>query len=57
MAIKVLSTVHTIDYKACEVEISIVSTSTEEDTETRGQWRTIGEAQVELHLFAYAKND
>ena len=57
MAIEALSTVHATDYKAGEVEIGIVSESSEEDSKTRGKWRTMSEAEVEQHLLAYAEKD
>ncbi|THH06979.1 hypothetical protein EW146_g9453 [Bondarzewia mesenterica] len=57
MAIEALSTVHATDFKAGEVEIGIVSSSEDEDPKTRGQWRTMGEAEVDTHLLAYAEKD
>ncbi len=52
-----MSTVHATDYKAGEIEIGIVSTSEEEDENVRGQWRVMGEAEIEEHLMAYAERD
>ncbi|TEB29580.1 N-terminal nucleophile aminohydrolase [Coprinellus micaceus] len=57
LAIEVMSTVHATDYKPGEIEIGIVSTGEEEDLKTRGQWRVMGEAEVEKHLLAYAEKD
>jgi len=57
MAIEALSTVHSTDYKAGEVEIAIVSTSEEEEERHRGKWRVFGEAEVEKHLLAYGEKD
>lgn len=57
MAIEALSTVHATDYKSGEVEIGIVSTAEDEDPKLRGKWRTMGEAEVEQHLLAYAEKD
>lgn len=57
MAIEALSTVHATDFKAGEVEIGIVSSAEEEDPKTRGQWRVMGEAEIERHLLAYAEKD
>ena len=57
MAIEALSTVHSTDYKAGEVEISIVSTSELEPAKTRGKWRVFGEEEVEKHLLAYGEKD
>jgi 20S proteasome subunit alpha 1 len=39
------------------VEIGIVSNSEEEDEETRGLWRTLGEKERDEHLSAYAEKD
>ena len=57
MAIEALSTVHSTDYKAGEVEIAIVSTSEQEEERHRGKWRVFGEAEVERHLLAYGEKD
>ncbi|TFY83250.1 hypothetical protein EWM64_g761 [Hericium alpestre] len=57
MAIEAISTVHATDFKAGELEIGITSTSEEESPKTRGQWRVMGEAEVEQHLLAYAEKD
>lgn len=57
MAIEAMSTVHSTDYKAGEIEIGIVSTAEEEPVKTRGEWRVMGEAEVEEHLLAYAEKD
>ncbi|KAJ7504566.1 nucleophile aminohydrolase [Mycena galericulata] len=57
MAIEAMSTVHATDYKAAEIEVGIVSEAEEEDVETRGLWRVMGEAEIEHHLLAYAEKD
>lgn len=57
MAIEAMSTVHATDYKPGEIEIGIVSESDDEDEKTRGQWRILGEAELEEHLLAYAEQD
>ncbi|KAK0467819.1 20S proteasome subunit [Desarmillaria tabescens] len=57
MAIEAMSTVHATDYKPGEIEIGIVSDAPEEDVKTRGQWRVMGEAEIEQHLLAYAEKD
>lgn len=57
MAIEALSTVHATDYKPDQVEIGLVSTSSEEDIKTQGQWRVLSTAEVEKHLLAYAEKD
>jgi 20S proteasome subunit alpha 1 len=57
MAIEALSTVHSTDYKAGEVEISIVSTSEDEPAATRGKWRVFDDEEVERHLIAYGEKD
>jgi len=57
MAIEAISTVHATDFKPGEVEIGIVSGSEDEAAERRGQWRVMGEAEVERHLLAYAEKD
>lgn len=57
IAIEAMSTVHSTDYKAGEIEIGIVSSSTDEPEKTRGAWRVMGEAEIEQHLLAYAEKD
>ena len=57
MAIEALATVYSQDFKANELEIGIVSTAEDEDENTRGKWRVMGEAEVEKHLLAYAEKD
>jgi 20S proteasome subunit alpha 1 len=57
MAIEVISTVHATDFKSGEIEIGIVSDSPDEDPKTKGQWRVMGEAEVEQHLLAYSEKD
>lgn len=57
MAIEAMSTVHATDFKPGEVEIGIVSDAEDEDPKTRGQWRTMDEAEIERHLLAYAEKD
>lgn len=57
MAIEAISTVHATDFKPGEVEIGIVSDADEENPKTRGQWRVMGEDEVEQHLLAYAEKD
>ena len=57
MAIESMSTVHATDYKPGEIEIGIVSNGEDEDLKTRGEWRVMGEAEVEQHLLAYAEKD
>jgi 20S proteasome subunit alpha 1 len=39
------------------VEIGIVSTSEDEDEETRGLWRSLNEKELDEHLSAYAEKD
>lgn len=57
MAIEAISTVHATDFKPGEVEIGIVSGSEDESVAQRGQWRVMGEAEVERYLLAYAEKD
>jgi len=57
MAIEAISTVHATDFKPGEVEIGIISDTEDEVAERRGQWRVMGEAEVERHLLAYAEKD
>ncbi|KAH8101875.1 nucleophile aminohydrolase [Cristinia sonorae] len=57
MAIEAISTVHATDFKPGEVEIGIVSSSTDEPVKTRGKWRVLPEDEVEHHLLAYAEKD
>jgi 20S proteasome subunit alpha 1 len=57
MAIEAMSTVHATDYKPGEIEIGIVSNGEDEDVKTKGEWRVMGEAEVEQHLLAYAEKD
>jgi 20S proteasome subunit alpha 1 len=57
MAIEIMSTVHATEYKPGEIEVGIVSDGSEENQKTRGQWRVMGEAEVEQHLLAYAEKD
>ncbi|KAJ7576780.1 nucleophile aminohydrolase [Mycena floridula] len=57
MAIEAMSTVHSTDYKAGEIEIGIVSESADEPEKTRGKWRVMGEAEIEEYLLAYAEKD
>ena len=57
MAIEAIATVYSQDFKANELEIGIVSTAAEEPEETRGKWRTMGVAEIEEHLLAYAEKD
>ena len=57
MAVEIMSTVHAMDYKPGEIEVGIVSFSEEEDIKVRGKWRVMGEAEIELHLLAYAEKD
>jgi 20S proteasome subunit alpha 1 len=57
MAIEAMSTVHATDYKPGEIEIGIVSTADGEGLKTRGNWRVMDEAEVEMHLLAYAEKD
>ena len=57
MAIEAIATVYSQDFKANELEIGIVSTAEEEPEETRGKWRTMGVAEIEEHLLAYAEKD
>ena len=57
MAIEAISTVHATDFKPGEVEIGIVSGSEDESVARRGQWRVMGEAEVERYLLAYAEKD
>lgn len=57
MAIEAISTVHATDFKAGEVEIGIVSEGEDEVAGRRGQWRVMGEVEVERHLLAYAEKD
>lgn len=57
MAIEAMSTVHSTDYKAGEIEIGIVSDAPEEPEKTRGIWRVMSETEIEQHLLAYAEKD
>ncbi|KIY62363.1 N-terminal nucleophile aminohydrolase [Cylindrobasidium torrendii FP15055 ss-10] len=57
MAIEAMSTVHATDYKPGEIEVGIVSEGDEEPEKTKGQWRVMGEEEVEKHLLAYAERD
>jgi len=57
MAIEAMSIVHATDYKPGEIEIGIVSNGDGEDMKTKGQWRVMGEAEVENYLLAYAEKD
>jgi len=57
MAIEAMSTVHATDYKPGEIEIGIVSNGEDEDVKIKGNWRVMGEAEVEKHLLAYAEKD
>jgi len=57
MAIEAISTVHATDFKAGEVEIGIVSSSSDEDEKTRGQWRVMQTEEVEKWLLAYGEKD
>jgi 20S proteasome subunit alpha 1 len=57
MAIETISTVHSTDFKAGEVEIGIVSTSEDEDPKSRGLWRVMDDAEIERHLIAYGEKD
>ena len=57
MAIEAMSTVHATDYKPGEIEIGIVSNSTEEGEKTRGSWRIMNNEEVERYLLAYAEKD
>jgi len=57
MAIEVISTVHSTDFKPGEVEIGIVSDAPEEDEKTRGSWRVMEDDEVEAHLLAYGEKD
>jgi len=57
MAIETISTVHSTDFKAGEVEIGIVSESEDEPEKTRGKWRVMDTAEVERHLLAYGEKD
>jgi len=57
LAIEAMSTVHATDYKAGEIEIGIVSSSEDEDEDVRGQWRVMGEDEIDEHLMAYSERD
>lgn len=57
MAIEAMSTVHSTDYRSGEIEIGIVSTSSDESAKTRGLWRVMRESEIEQHLLAYAEKD
>ncbi|KAM6495518.1 20S proteasome subunit [Amanita muscaria] len=57
MAIEAMSTVHSTDYKPGEIEIGIVSVSSDENEKTRGTWRVMDENEVEQHLLVYAEKD
>jgi 20S proteasome subunit alpha 1 len=52
-----MSTVHSTDYKAGEVEIGLVSLSDDEPLDSRGQWRVMSDQEVEQHLTAYGEKD
>lgn len=57
MAIEAISTVHSTDFKAGEVEIGIVSSAADEDEKTRGLWRVMKADEVERWLLAYGEKD
>ncbi|KAF8590296.1 proteasome subunit iota [Ramaria rubella] len=57
IAIEAISTVHSTDFKAGEVEIGIVSLSPDEDEKTRGKWRVMETDEVEKWLLAYGEKD
>ena len=57
VAIEAISTVHSTDYKAGEVEIGIISTSEDEPEKTRGQWRVMDKEEVDKWLLAYGEKD
>ncbi|KIL67432.1 hypothetical protein M378DRAFT_159869 [Amanita muscaria Koide BX008] len=57
MAIEAMSTVHSTDYKPGEIEIGIVSVSSDENEKIRGTWRVMDENEVEQHLLVYAEKD
>jgi 20S proteasome subunit alpha 1 len=57
MAIEAISTVHSTDFKAGEVEIGIVSSAPDEDEKTRGQWRVMKADEVERWLLAYGEKN
>lgn len=57
LAIETMSTVHSTDYKAGEVEIGLASLSDDEPPDSRGQWRVMTEQEVERHLIAYGEKD
>lgn len=57
MAIEAISTVHSTDFKAGEVEIGIVSSASEEDEKIRGKWRVMEADEVERWLLAYGEKD
>jgi len=54
LAIETISTVHSTDYKAGEVEVGWVSLS---DDKSRGQWHIMSDQEVEKHLVAYGEKD
>lgn len=57
LAIETISTVHSTDFKAGEVEIGLVSLSDDEPEKTRGNWRVMSDDEVEEHLVAYGEKD
>lgn len=57
MAIEAISTVHSTDYKAGEVEIGIISTSEDEDPKTKGKWRVMDDNEIEKWLLAFGEKD
>ncbi|TDL29011.1 N-terminal nucleophile aminohydrolase [Rickenella mellea] len=57
MAIEAMTTVHSQDFKANEIEIGIVSDADDEPEKTKGLWRVMSEAEVEKHLLAFAEKD
>ncbi|KAF8306248.1 20S proteasome subunit [Clavulina sp. PMI_390] len=57
LAIETISTVHSTDFKAGEVEIGLVSVSEDEPEKSRGSWRVMSDDEVEQHLVAYGEKD
>ena len=57
IAIEAISTVHSTDFKALEVEMGIISSSTDEDEKSRGHWRIMKSDEVERWLLAYGEKD
>lgn len=57
LAIETISTVHSTDFKAGEVEIGLVSLSDDEPEKSRGLWRVMSDEEVDKHLVAYGEKD